>query len=47
MTGPDPDEVPVWMGIASQMPVTRSGRTSPWERERERETLWDDLTAER
>ena len=31
---PDPDEVPVWMGISSQMPVSRSGRTNPWEGER-------------
>ena len=27
---PDPDEVPVWMGISSQMPVSRPGRTEPW-----------------
>ena len=31
---PDPNEVPVWMGISSQMPVNGPGRTEPWREER-------------
>ena len=28
---PDPDDVPVWMGIASQLPLPQARSSEPWQ----------------